>query len=107
MEHSEFEIGGAFATRHSLWRCTDIGTRVVVAIRLDSTESVEVKVRQARRGPETRTVIDPRKDPSWSNGPPHALAETVFDEYDLPARRPVADGDVAGWTPERERDWRR
>jgi len=41
-------------------RCTDIGTRVIVAIRID----------------------DHPDDPSWYNGPPYAVAESVFDEYD-------------------------
>ncbi|GAA0577275.1 hypothetical protein GCM10009416_14850 [Craurococcus roseus] len=108
MELRDFAIGRVFANNgHSLWLCTDIGTRVVVAIRIDSTEFAEVKVRRGRRGPETRTAIDPRKDPSWFDGPPYALAKTVFDEYDHPTCMPVAEEDVAAWTPERERDrWR-
>jgi hypothetical protein len=107
MEHSDFAIGRAFATGHSLWRCTDVGTRTVVAIRLDSAETVSVEVRGGRCGPETRKVIDPRRDPGWLSGPPYAVAETVFDEYDFPACMLVTDEDVAGWTPERERDRRR
>ena len=107
MEHSEFAIGRAFTTGHSLWRCTDVGTRTVVAIRLDRAETVSVVVRGGKPGPETTAVIDPRDDPSWHNGPPYAAAETVFDEYDFPACLPVAEGDVAAWTPERERDRRR
>lgn len=107
MEHSEFAIGRAFATRHSLWLCTDIGTRVVVAIRLDSAETVSVVVRGGKPGPETHAAIDPRVDTSWLNGPPYALAEAVFDEYDQGACLPVAEEDVADWTPERERDRRR
>jgi len=55
----DFKIGNAFWTRTGEWRCTDIGTRVVVAIRLD------------------------QDDPTWYNGPPYAVAETVFDEDDL------------------------
>jgi hypothetical protein len=42
-------------------RVTDIGTRVVVAICLD------------------------KSDTSWYNGPPYAIPEYVLDEYDLPA----------------------
>lgn len=99
MEHSEFAIGRAFTTGHSLWRCTDIGTRTVVAIRLDHLEIASVEVRDGKCGPETRAVIDPRDDPSWCNGPPYAIAETVFDEYDFPACRPVAEEDVMGWKP--------
>jgi len=28
-------------------------------------------------------------DPSWLNGPPHAVGEPVFDEYDLPGCFPT------------------
>ena len=54
-----FQIGLEFYTASGKWRCTDIGTRVIVAITLDQT------------------------DESWYNGPPYAVAETVFDEYDF------------------------
>ena len=48
-----------FYTAAGKWRCTDVGTRVIVAIQLD------------------------QNDPSWHAGPPFAVAEWVFDEYDL------------------------
>jgi hypothetical protein len=96
MKHSEFAIGQAFTTGHGLWRCTDIGTRTVIAIRIDAAEVVAVL-----GGRETQSVVDPRRDPSWLNGPSYALAETVFDEYDFAALRPVAERGVMGWTPER------
>jgi hypothetical protein len=80
----------------ALWRCTDIGTRTGIAIRIDAAEVVAVL-----GGRETQSVVDPRRDPSWLNGPPYALAETVFDEYDFAALRPVAERDVTGWKPER------
>ncbi len=38
-----------------------IGTRVIIAV-----------------------MLDHKDDQSWYNGPPYALLETVFDEYDLP-----------------------
>jgi hypothetical protein len=66
MEHSDFVIGDTFWCDGQAWRCTDIGTRVITAIRLDHDN-----------------------DPSWYNGPPYAVAEVVFDEYDM-----------AGCTPE-------
>ena len=49
-----------FLTAVGRWRCTDIGTRTIAAIRLDLDH-----------------------DPAWYNGPPYAVAETVFDEYDI------------------------
>lgn len=99
MQHCEFAIGQAFTTGHSLWRCTDIGTRTVVAIRIDAAEIVSVL-----GGRETASIVDLRRDPSWLNGPPYALAETVFDEYDFAALRPVAEREVMGWKPERCQD---
>jgi hypothetical protein len=59
MNHSDFRIGGEFVTATGRWRCTDIGTRVIIAIQLGASDS------------------------SWYNGPPFAVAEVVFDEYDL------------------------
>jgi hypothetical protein len=96
MKHSEFVIGYAFTTGHGLWRCTDVGARTVVAIRIDAAEIVSVM-----GGRETASIVDPRRDPSWLNGPPYALAETVFDEYDFPALRLVAKRDVMDWRPAR------
>lgn len=61
MEHADFVIGQSFWTDTGEWICTDIGTRVIVAIKANWD------------------------DPSWHNGPPYALAETVFDEYDFGA----------------------
>lgn len=62
MKPQEFKIGLEFWMSGAKWRCTDIGTRVVVAIKLDHPE-----------------------DPSWYAGPPYAVAELVLDEHDLPA----------------------
>ncbi len=39
------------------WRCTDVGTRTIVAIRLNHDD-----------------------DPRWYEGPPYAIVEHVFDE---------------------------
>ena len=80
MEHHEFAISIDFNNNHSLWRCTDIGTRTVVAIQIDRAEVVSVMVCGGKPGPENQSVVDPRRAPSWLNGPPYALAETVFDE---------------------------
>ncbi|NJO93763.1 MAG: hypothetical protein HC820_04315 [Hydrococcus sp. RM1_1_31] len=57
MQHSDFSIGKEFFCGQRRWRCTDVGTRTIVAIALD------------------------HDDPSWYNGPPYAVAEVVFDEY--------------------------
>jgi hypothetical protein len=60
MQHNEFAIGATFWCGGRPWRCTDIGTRVITAILLEHDD-----------------------DPSWYNGPPYAVAESVFDEYDI------------------------
>lgn len=60
MKRSEFQIGTEFFTGAGKWRCTDVGTRVIVAIRLDNQE-------------DARNLA----------GPPYSVAEYVFDEYDL------------------------
>lgn len=75
MKHSEFEIGKAFWCGGRRWRTTDIGTRVVVAICIDAVDI-------HRPIPETvpRNVL--RKE-GWFDGPPYAVAETVFDENDI------------------------
>jgi hypothetical protein len=62
MELSDFHIGLEFWMSGSRWRCTDVGTRLVIAIKLDHDD-----------------------DPSWYNGPPYAVCERPIDEYDIPA----------------------
>ncbi|MGE0752246.1 MAG: hypothetical protein AB7K64_16850 [Variibacter sp.] len=57
MNHDDFYIGREFITATGRWRCTDVGTRTIAAIKLDHED-----------------------DPSWYNGPPYAVAEYVFDE---------------------------
>ena len=60
MKKEEFKIGTEFYCGKRLWRCTDVGTRIITAICISEHED----------------------DPSWFNGPPYAVAESVFDEYD-------------------------
>jgi hypothetical protein len=59
MRKEDFYVGCEFYTATGKWRCTDVGTRVIVAIKLD------------------------KEDDSWYAGPPYAVAEDVFDEYDF------------------------
>ena len=80
MRHEEFKIGMEFTTAGSLsghWRCTDVGTRAIVAIQ-----------------------IEPGNDPSWCDGPPYAVAELVFDEDDIVACKIISsNGSSAQETP--------
>ncbi len=61
MTHAAFRIGLEFYTGSGRWRCTDVGTRVIAAIKLD------------------------RADPTLYEGPPFGVAEYAFDEYDQEA----------------------
>ena len=61
MDHSDFHIGLEFWASGRRWRCTDVGKRTVVAIRIDEA------------------------DARWYSGPPYAVEELVFDEDGLAA----------------------
>ena len=77
MRPEEFTRGGDFWCGGRQWRCTDIGTRTVVAIRIDQV---------AVAGSERRTLDAAQAEAEgWFNGPPYAVAETVFDEDALEA----------------------
>jgi hypothetical protein len=89
VKHSDFQIGGEFMALGGRWRCTDIGSRTIVAIRIDLVE--------------TRTILDGRpvrryltQDEAelegWFNGPPYVLAEVVFDECGIVECDPVRSG---------------
>lgn len=80
MKPSEFTIGTEFWSAGRRWRCTDVGSRVIVAIRVDSLE-----IEQQSEGETTygvRTDAEAEAD-GWFRGPPYPVAETVFDEDDL------------------------
>ena len=62
MQHREFKVGLEFSMYGARWRCTDVGTRIVAATKLDHDD-----------------------EPSWYDGPPYAVAEQILDEHDLPA----------------------
>ncbi len=84
MELSEFEIGKNFCMSGKRYRCTDIGTRCVVAIELD----LGTVGFNPRTNEETLHMTDAK---SWFNGPPYAVLEKVFDEYDLELCHSIID----------------
>jgi hypothetical protein len=60
VDHAEFRIGSLFWCGGGLWRCTDVGSRVIVAIRIDAAEmggpvATELKVRFSRAGSGRRS----------------------------------------------------
>jgi hypothetical protein len=88
MQRSDFMIGGVFWCGGRQWRCADIGTRVIIAIRLDHVD-VGSNVPELRR---TLTHAEAAVE-GWFNGPPYAVSEHVFDEYDMPACSLAAKGE--------------
>lgn len=74
MRHGDFAIGKEFMTDTGRWRCTDIGTRTIAAINISEVHVTHL----TDDGHTTSEVVS--SDPSWFNGPPYAVAESVFDE---------------------------
>jgi len=86
MKHTDFTIGETFWCSGRQWRCTDIGTRTIVAIRID-------RVAIGSTAPELRRTLSGAEAEAegWFNGPPYASAESVFDEDDIEACTLEAD----------------
>lgn len=60
VKHADFHIGLEFVGSAGFrWRCTDVGTRTILAVQLDRT------------------------DPDWYQGPPYIAKEVVFDEHEI------------------------
>jgi hypothetical protein len=78
MNHADFTLGGTFWCSGRMWRCTDIGARTIIAIRVDSVE-VGSNVPELRR---TLSQSEAEAE-GWFDGPPYAVLESVFDEDDL------------------------
>ena len=77
MRHAAFRIGAEFRCGGRLWRCTDIGTRTIVAIRIDRVEvGGSPALRHSLSGAEAEAE-------GWFRGPPYTVAESVFDENDI------------------------
>lgn len=77
MQHEDFSKGLEFHTAAGKWRCTDIGTRVIVAIRIGQVTACK---HDHQNQTNTEIVTD---DESWFDGPQYAVTEHVFDEFDL------------------------
>jgi len=88
VKHSDFQIGTEFFTATGKWRCTDVGTRVVVAISLEPREMVRVRHDESGERIEERFASNDSRD---LVGPPYLIAEQVFSEYDLEGCYATAD----------------
>ena len=82
MNLQDFHIGLEFWCDGKRWRCTDVGSRVAVAISIEPHEVVSVDIDPADKSKraERRYMSN---DPSWLNGPPYGIVEHVFDEDDM------------------------
>jgi hypothetical protein len=90
MQHEEFKIGETFWCGDRQWRCTDIGTRTIIAIRLDSVDVGSTNPELCRTLGYAEAAAE-----GWFNGPPYAVAEHIFDEDVLPACSLVPVDDAA------------
>jgi hypothetical protein len=80
MKHSEFVLGIEFLCCEGQWRCTDIGRRTIVAIRIDRVECDRYDAGTSEHLVLNRAEAEAK---GLFNGPPYAVQEQVFDEYDL------------------------
>lgn len=78
----KFKIGEDFWAGEQQYRCTDIGSRVVVAIRVDRVHAVEYSSPDRKKTRRTLNKAEAEVE-GWFKGPPYAVAERVFDEDDL------------------------
>jgi hypothetical protein len=81
----QFRVGSHFYCGSREWRCTDIGTRAIVAIRVDR---VELGGENTPAGPRTLSKAEAEAE-GWFNGPPYAVAEHLFDEEDQKSCAPA------------------
>ncbi len=88
MNHTEFAIADTFWCGGRQWRCTDIGSRTIVAIRIDSVDVASTAPDLCRTLSQAEAEAE-----GWFKGPPYAVAETVFDEYDIEACSPQPDAE--------------
>lgn len=81
MNHSDFKISTEFLCGGSTWRVTDVGTRVIVAIQVDSPDDYVDAFHDGISSPNLSR--EDAEEQGWFNGPPYAVAESVFDENDF------------------------
>ena len=79
MKLSDFKIGHEFECGNNRYLCTDIGSRTVVALRVDE---VSATISTTHSTTTRRLTHKQATAEGWFNGPPYALKEQVFDEYD-------------------------
>ena len=88
MKHSDFTISQEFLCGEKRWKCTDIGTRVIVAICLSDVMVSTLRCDDGTLEKGSLPQSEAERE-GWFNGPPYPVAETVFDEEDIEACEPV------------------
>jgi hypothetical protein len=79
MKHEDFSIGTEFRFNAQSWKCTDVGSRTIVAI--CTTEVWRTRTR-ANTGIKERYRLQV-VDKQVLAGPPYGVSEQVFDERAL------------------------
>jgi hypothetical protein len=87
MKHSEFKVGSEFRCGEGHYRCTDIGSRTIIGIRIDRISTAS---QTARGNISQKTIVkgDAEAD-GWFKGPSYAVSEIVFDEEDQKGCSPL------------------
>lgn len=82
MIRTDFSIGKEFWCGGHKWLCTDIGTRVITAIRVSGDHDIIEVV--SPDGTQTVKTLDEdaMRNGHWFDGPPYQIEEGVFDEDD-------------------------
>ena len=84
MKHSEFIVDFEFYAPDGTWRCTDIGTRVIVAIQVDTLVISKIDGSTGKRVNLTIDGLQAKRE-GWFDGPPYICGEVVFDENRMEA----------------------
>jgi hypothetical protein len=78
MRREDFQVGLEFGCGGRRWLCTDVASRVIVAICIDLPHEVATSMPDAQGGrQEALSLTD---HPSWLGGPLFDVVEHVFDE---------------------------
>lgn len=101
MELSNFLIGDHFHYGKQIWKCTDVGSRIIAAICVSDPRIVQTTF-DGRKEQVSPPKGVHAKMTDWLEGPPYAVVERVFSERDLGVCSLATEADVIALS-----DWRR
>lgn len=84
MRHNEFYVGLRFWMSDSFWQCTDVGGRVIVAIKLEPITQV-FKYEDGREEIIGHLTLEEALKQGYYSGPPYSCVEHTIDEHDQAA----------------------